>query len=222
MVFFCHRIVYYDIVVCLIILACVRKIIKHTIFHAINTTMKISIIAAVSKNNVIGFENQMPWHLPADLKHFKKVTMGKPIIMGRKTFDSIGKALPGRTNIIITKNPHFKLTEPNTMVVHSLDEAIKAAGDADEVMIIGGANVYAQALPHSNLIYLTRIQQEFNGDTFFPELDWSKWNEIEREDFTPDEKNPYHYSFITLKQKNEHNRFSEKDLSSGFPGQAAE
>lgn len=163
--------------------------------------MKISIIVAFSENNVIGLNEQMPWHLPADLKHFKKLTLGKPIIMGRKTFASIGSVLPGRTNIIVTRDQHYHVDDPIAIVTHSLADALKAAGDVDEVMIIGGANIYAQALPYANCVYLTRIHQTFQGDTFFPPIDWSDWVEVGREDCEADEKNSYNYSFIVLHRR---------------------
>src|SRR3990167_4875952 len=138
--------------------------------------MKISLVVAKSKNNVIGKNNQLPWHLPADLKHFKNVTMGKPIIMGRKTFDSIGKPLPGRRNIIISHQPNLFID--GCEVFHSIDDALNAVKTEPEVMVIGGANLYAQILDRANCIYLTVIDAEFDGDTFFSELDQDKWKLI--------------------------------------------
>ena len=160
--------------------------------------MKVSIIAAVSKNRVIGNENRLPWHLPEDLKHFKQLTLGKPIIMGRKTYESIGKPLPGRHNIIVTRDKKF--TADGCTVVHSLEDAINAGKPAEEVMIIGGATIYEQALPMSQHLYLTLIHKSFEGDTFFPEWNENEWNEIEREDFTTDENTGFNYSFVTLER----------------------
>ena len=160
--------------------------------------MIISIIAAVAENNAIGKNGQLPWHLPADLKHFKNLTMGHHIIMGRKTFESVGKPLPGRTNIIITRQKDFE-TE-NCIVVHSLDEAIKSVVDDDDPFICGGAEIYKQALDIADKMYLTRIHEEFDGDTFFPEIDMNVWRETEREKSKPDEKCKYYYSFCVFKR----------------------
>lgn len=161
----------------------------------------ISAIAAMSENRVIGNNNQLPWHLPADFKHFKALTTGHPIIMGRKTFASIGKPLPNRTNIIITRDKNFHAAE--CIVVNSLDAAIEAAQkeNTDEVFIIGGAEIYKQSLPLLNRLYLTIIHREFAGDTFFPELDPKIWHEAERVTHDPDEKNQYNYSFVRLERK---------------------
>ena len=158
--------------------------------------MLISIIAAMSINRVIGVKNQSPWHLPADLQHFKMLTLNKPIIMGRTTFDSIGKALPNRQNIILTSQKNF--TAENCEIAHSITTAIDLANDHPEIMIIGGANVYEQFLPIANRMYLTFVDTEINGDTFFPSWDKDSWKEIERELHAPDEKNKYAYSFCTL------------------------
>lgn len=157
--------------------------------------MKISIVVAMADNRVIGHENRLPWHLPADLKHFKQITMGKPILMGRKTFESIGRPLPGRTNIVITRDESY--TAEGCVVVHSIEAALKAA-DSEEVMVIGGAEFYQQALPHADTLYLTLVEGEFEGDTFFPELDDEEWREVERSGFDADEKNPHAYSFVRL------------------------
>lgn len=154
--------------------------------------MKISLVVAKSKNNVIGKNNQLPWYLPADLKHFKNVTMGKPIIMGRKTFDSIGKPLPGRRNIIISHQQNLFIDGCD--VFHSIDDAFNAVKTEKEVMIIGGANLYAQILDRAHCIYLTIIDAEFDGDAFFPELN-QEWKLISDEKFSHDEKNKYDYRF---------------------------
>ncbi|MDX2418241.1 MAG: type 3 dihydrofolate reductase [Xanthomonadales bacterium] len=158
--------------------------------------MKISIIVAMAANGVIGRDNQLPWHLPADLKHFKQTTMGKPILMGRKTWESIGRPLPGRTNIVITRDSAY--TAAGCEVVHSIDAAITAAGEQDEVMVIGGAELYRQVLPATDTIYLTRIHEAFEGDTRFPEMRDTEWHQVERVDFEADEKNSHGYSFIRL------------------------
>lgn len=151
----------------------------------------------MDRNRAIGRDNQLPWHLPADLKHFKTLTMGHHMIMGRKTFDSIGRPLPGRVSIVITRNPEY--WRPDVVIVYSLSEALKAAPQDDEVFIIGGADVFREALPIADRLYLTLIDHVFEGDTFLPELG-SDWREISREDHEPDEKNLYRYSFRTLER----------------------
>lgn len=158
--------------------------------------MRLSAIAAMSENRVIGHNNQLPWHLPADLKHFKTITLGKPILMGRKTYESIGRPLPQRENIIVTRDVDFKA--PGCLIVHSIDAALSVVQHKDEVLVIGGALLYQQMLPLVQRLYLTVIHQAFVGDAFFPEIDQSKWREVERCDCNRDEKNPYQYSFITL------------------------
>lgn len=161
--------------------------------------MIIALIVAMDEARVIGKNNALPWHLPADLKHFKQLTMGKPIIMGRKTFESIGKPLPGRTNIIITRDTQYQVD--NCRVVHSLKEAFSAAEGADEVMIIGGSQLFEQALPVAERIYLTEIHARFEGDTCFPELMQGEWREISRHTHAPDDRNHYPYSFIVLERQ---------------------
>jgi dihydrofolate reductase len=163
--------------------------------------MRISLVVAMAANGVIGRDNGLPWHLPADLQHFKRITMGKPILMGRKTWESIGRPLPGRTSIVITRDTGY--VAPGCIVVHSIDAALQAAADhADEAMVIGGAEFYRQVLPRADTLYLTRVHADFEGDTFFPEPDASEWREVERRDCEPDEKNPYRYSFIRLDRIN--------------------
>ncbi len=161
--------------------------------------MLISIIAAISDNNVIGYQNKIPWHLPADFIYFKKITLGKPVIMGAKTYLSIGKPLPGRKNIILNREPGFQA--PGCIVVSSLEEALKAAEGREEVMICGGASVYEQFLARANKLYLTFVHHEFPGDTFFPHFNKEEWQEIKREDHKADSTNPYPYSFVILKRK---------------------
>lgn len=160
--------------------------------------MKLSIIAAVAENNVIGKDNQLIWRLPADLKHFKVLTMGHPMIMGRKTFDSIGKPLPGRTSIILTRQLDY--TVEGCLVVHSLDQAITEAGKlgSGESFIVGGAEIYRQSISIADKIYLTEVHSFFDGDTFFPEIDPTIWREIKREFFPADERNAYAFDFVEL------------------------
>jgi dihydrofolate reductase len=158
----------------------------------------LAIIAALSRNRVIGKDNQLPWRLPADLKHFKAATLGKPVIMGRKTFDSIGKPLPGRANIVVTRDTQFRAD--GIAVAHSLDDALAQAHAAPEIMLIGGAQLYAQALPRAQRLYLTLIDADFDGDAHFPDYDPTEWRETAREDHAPDENNPYRYSFLILER----------------------
>lgn len=138
--------------------------------------MTISIIVAVAKNNVIGKDNKLPWHLPEDLKHFKELTSGHTVIMGRKTFESIGRPLPNRKNIVISRNENFKANDME--VVHSIEQALDLTKNEDEVFIIGGAEIYKQALLLVNKIYLTRINKDYEGDAYFPELG-PEWKEAE-------------------------------------------
>lgn len=161
--------------------------------------MKISLIAIMGRDRVIGKDNAMPWHLPADLKHFKEITLGKPIVMGRKTHESIGRALPGRTNIIVTHNREYQAE--GCTVVHDLEAALGAAGDVPEVMIIGGARLYEQFMARADMLYLTLIDEKFEGDTFFPEYTLADWEEFSRTDCPSDEKNPYPYTFLSLKRR---------------------
>jgi dihydrofolate reductase len=159
----------------------------------------IAIVVAVAENNVIGKDNQLIWHLPADLKHFKNITMGHPILMGRKTYESIGKPLPGRTTIIITRQSDYKAE--GCIVVNSIDKAITEAKKLDDcACIIGGAEIYRQSLDLTDTIFITRIHHKFDGDTFFPEIKYAEWETINEEHFEPDEKNKYRYSFIELKR----------------------
>ncbi|GAB0153311.1 dihydrofolate reductase [Marinobacterium sp. BA1] len=166
--------------------------------------MRLAMIAAQSQNRVIGNNNKLPWYLPEDLKYFKRVTLGKPIIMGRKTFESIGRPLPGRTNIIITRNPDWTHYGAGVRVVHSLQQAIELAESLalvngfEESLVIGGAEIYALALPQADRLYLTQVHAEVQGDAHFPPLDPAQWREMAREDFSAIEPNPYDYSFIVL------------------------
>jgi len=155
----------------------------------------ITIIAAIAENNALGKNNQLIWHLPADLKRFKEVTNGHHIIMGRKTFESLGKPLPNRTNIIITRNKDYK--HEGCIVVHSLEEAIKTADNDPNPFILGGAEIYKQAMKIADKLDLTFVHQSFEADAFFPEIDLKIWKEIARKDFKADERNAYNYSFLT-------------------------
>ena len=166
--------------------------------------MTLSIIVAASNNQVIGVNNDLPWRLPADLKYFKKLTTGHHILMGRKTYESIGKPLPNRTSVIITRNKAYKAE--GCHVVNSLSEAIALAEKSgeEEVFLIGGAQLYALAIEEQvvNKVYLTEVNTEIEGDAFFPKLDPSSWKEISRSSFRADEKNPFDYSFVELLHAN--------------------
>jgi dihydrofolate reductase len=156
---------------------------------------KISMVAAMANNRVIGKDNKMPWHMPADLKHFKKVTMGKPVVMGRKTYDSIGMLLPGRENVIVTRDTAYQVA--GATIVHSLEQAIEHLCAVEEIMIIGGSNIYTQMLEKADTLYLTFIDLDVAGDACFP--DWGDgWQESESESHLADEKNPHNYRFVTL------------------------
>jgi dihydrofolate reductase len=160
----------------------------------------ITIIAAIAKNNALGKDNDLIWHLPADLKRFKKTTSGYHILMGRNTFESIGKPLPNRTSVIITRNNNYY--KEGCLIANSIKEAIELAGEKN-AFIIGGAQIYKQAL-ESNLVDvldITIVHKEFEADVFFPKIDSSIWEEISREDFIADEKNKYDYSFVSYKKK---------------------
>lgn len=156
---------------------------------------RVSIIVAMANNRVIGRNNQLPWHLSEDLKHFRALTMGHHIVMGRKTYDSIGRPLPGRTTVIVTRNPDYFAAD--TMVVNSVHAAINAAHDDDEVFIIGGAEIIRYALPIANRIYLTEIKKDFEGDTYFPVLDMDAWKEVARESHRVEGPEGFEYHFVT-------------------------
>jgi dihydrofolate reductase len=161
--------------------------------------MKISIIAAMAKNRVIGINNQLPWKLPADMRWFRQHTLGKAIVMGRKTFESFGgKPLPDRHNIVMTRDKNY--CAEGATVVHSIDEAMAVAGNVDELMIIGGASFYEQMLPSADRMYLTLVDMEPQGDAWFPTYDETDWQEVERHDHQPDSKNPCACSFVILER----------------------
>ncbi|MCX8129960.1 MAG: dihydrofolate reductase [Clostridia bacterium] len=153
----------------------------------------ISLILAMDKNRTIGLENKLPWRLPADLAYFKKVTMGHAVIMGRKTFESIGKPLPGRRNIIISRNNSY--TAEGCTVYNSVEEVVDSVGDED-VFVIGGANIYNEFINYAQRLYITLIEETFIGDAFFPEIDSAGWKLISKEKGIKDEKNPYDYCFM--------------------------
>src|SRR5262245_37247505 len=148
--------------------------------------MTVSFVVAVAENRVMGADNRLPWHLPADLKRFKALTLGKPIVMGRKTYDSIGRALPGRTNIVVSRQPGLALE--GCIVVSSLAAALAAAGDAPEIMVIGGGALFHEALPLAQRIYLTRVHAAVAGDILFPQLDPAEWREVFSEPHAADEQ----------------------------------
>ena len=167
--------------------------------------MTIALIVAASKNNVIGRNNQLPWHLPGDLQYFKTMTLGKPVIMGRKTFESIGKPLPGRDNIVISRQTNY--AADGIKVVSSLEQAI-ALGQSinlingiEEVMVIGGAQIYEKSLDLADRVYLTRVHRKVEGDAYFPALDSQLWHEIAREDIAAKEPNPFDFSYLVLERR---------------------
>ncbi|CAG0976182.1 dihydrofolate reductase [Anaerolineae bacterium] len=160
--------------------------------------MKLSLIAALSSNRVIGIGNRMPWHLSADLKRFRSITWGKPMLMGRKTHESIGRPLPGRMNIVLTTDPHYDAV--GCAVAHSLEEAMALAGDSEELVVIGGATLYERFLSDADRLYLTLIEREFEGDTYFPAASWEDWREVESETVTGDPSVDFTYRFVVLER----------------------
>ncbi len=167
--------------------------------------MKISLVVAMSQNRVIGRENQMPWHLPDELKYFKRVTMGKPIIMGRNTFESIGRPLPGRPNIVISRNPDFDAD--GISVVSSVEDSLELAeqlterDDNAEAMVIGGAQIFQVTLPLADRLYLTQVNAVVDGDVFFPEFPLDAWRLVSREEHAADKANPYAYTVMVLERR---------------------
>lgn len=160
--------------------------------------MIISLVVAASANNVIGVAGALPWRLPEDLRHFKDITMGKPVIMGRTTHESIGRPLPGRRNIVMTRQPGY--AAEGCEVAPGPDEALAAAGDAGEVMVIGGGEVYREFLPKAGRIYLTRVQAEIAGDTLFPELDMDEWEVVDVEEFPAGDEREFGFDIETLER----------------------
>ncbi len=173
--------------------------------HSEEKAPRLALIAAIAENGCIGVDNKLPWYLPEDLKYFKAVTSGKPIIMGRTTFDSLGRPLPNRTNIVITRNPDFTAAD-GVRVVHSLDEAIAVAeavahiNGNDEIVVIGGAQIYGQALPRADRLYLTEVKKEVAGDAFFPAWNKAEWQEVARQDYHY-EPAALDYSFVVYEPR---------------------
>ncbi|HET7674156.1 MAG TPA: dihydrofolate reductase [Gammaproteobacteria bacterium] len=159
----------------------------------------IAFVVAVGAGGEIGHRGAMPWHLPADLKHFKTATMGHTLLMGRRTFESIGRALPGRENFIVSRDPEFRAA--GCRIFKTIDAAVDAAPRERPLMVIGGATLFEALLPLAQTVHLTRIDSRFDADTYFPELDMDEWQEVAREDHAADERNVYAYSFITLVRK---------------------
>jgi dihydrofolate reductase len=161
--------------------------------------MHRSLVVAMSRNGVIGRNNQLPWRLPADLAFFKRTTMGHPVIMGRRTYESIGKPLPGRLNIVVTHRKDFGA--PGCTVVHSMEEAYRAAGDAPEVAIIGGSAIFEEALPRADTVFLTEVDADVEGDVFFPSFDRNGFRETELERHAADERHAYPFRILRLDRK---------------------
>lgn len=163
--------------------------------------MRVSIVVAAATNNVIGKDGRMPWHLPEDLRHFRELTMGKPIVMGRLTHESIGRALPGRRNLVISRQPAYRADGCEVVSSPAAALTVAADADADEVMVIGGGRIYQQMLPLADGVYLTRVHARPEGDAFFPALNADEWQAVEIEEFPPDaEKRPFGFSFETWKR----------------------
>jgi dihydrofolate reductase len=163
-----------------------------------HTRPRLSLIAALAENRVIGVNNTLPWRLPADLQHFRRLTIGHPVIMGRRNYESIGRPLPERDNIVLTHRPDYRA--PGCKIVHTVDAAIAAAGAAGEIFVIGGAEIYAQTMARADRLYLTYVHANVAGDTYFPAFDGTAWREVERERHEPDERHAYAYSFVTLER----------------------
>lgn len=160
--------------------------------------MQVSIIVAMDRNRVIGKNGTLPWHISSDLQNFKKITMGKTIIMGRKTHESIGRPLPGRENIILTRDKNYQAE--GCTVLQCIEDIFEYCKNVDEVMITGGSEIYQQSLEQASRLYLTEVHTEIEGDTFFPEFERNEWKEISREEFKADEKNEFDYSFVILER----------------------
>jgi dihydrofolate reductase len=157
------------------------------------TTPRVTLIVAVADNGVIGRDNALPWHLPEDLKRFKRITLGKPVVMGRKTFESIGKPLPGRLNVVMTRAADYR--RDGVTVVHDVEGAARAAGAADEIMIIGGSDLFRLFLPRATRVHITRVHADVAGDVHWPALDAAQWRLVEREEFAADERHAYPMTF---------------------------
>jgi dihydrofolate reductase len=176
--------------------------------------MTVSLIVAMAENGVIGRKGGLPWRLPKDLKRFKALTMGHTLVLGRRTWESIGRLLPGRTFVVISRDPAF--SGQGILVSRSVREAIEQAEGDTEVFIGGGAEIYRQTLPIADRIYLTRIHARVEGDTYFPEVDWSQWREVSREEHQADEKHPFPFTFLVYERKTP--KFSPYDRLAAFGG----
>ena len=163
------------------------------------TRPSLELVAAAARNGVIGRDNGLPWRLPADLAHFKRVTLGHPILMGRRTWDSIGRPLPGRQNSVLTHDRAFRAA--GATVVHSLAEAKSAAGAAERLMVIGGADLFRACLDDADVLHLTEVDADLQGDVHFPPWQRGDWQEVAREAHPPDERHAYAYSFVTLRRR---------------------
>ncbi|HEY6958601.1 MAG TPA: dihydrofolate reductase [Candidatus Limnocylindria bacterium] len=157
---------------------------------------RIAFVVAYDRKRVIGRDGHLPWRLPDDMKHVRELTTGKPLIMGRRTYDSIGKPLPRRTNIVLTRDASFH--PEGVLVARTVDEAMRLAGDAPEIIVFGGAEIFRMFLPMADRLYLTEVDADAGGDTFFPELDLGEWREVERVEHPEDERHPYAFRFLTL------------------------
>jgi dihydrofolate reductase len=160
--------------------------------------MRISVIAALAENRVIGNRNMLPWRLPADLKHFRQMTTGCPVVMGRRSFESIGRPLPQRTNIVVTRQSDFRA--PGCLIVHSLESAFAACHAAADVFVMGGAEIYAQTVDRAHRLCLTLVHTVVAGDTFFPSIDWAAWRETARSRHEADERHACPFSFVTFER----------------------
>ena len=160
----------------------------------------VSLIVAMAQNGVIGRGNSLPWRLPEDLKRFRSFTLGKPVLMGRKTFESIGRALPGRANLVLTRDRGW--CAPGVTVVHSVEDALAWAAASDELVVIGGAEIYRLVLPFARRIYLTHVHADVPGDTFFPDFDPTQWADVECRMHPADEQHAYPVTFVTLERRN--------------------
>lgn len=167
--------------------------------------MRKALMVAMAQNRVIGRNNALPWYLPEDLKYFKRITLGKPIVMGRKTFESIGRPLPGRANLVVTRDRAWR--HPGVRIFHDLDSAYQSAeaqaqiDGVNEIMVIGGGEIFTEALPRADRLYLTQVHADVVGDAYFPGICWNQWRQISREDHAASENNPHDYSFIVFERQ---------------------
>jgi dihydrofolate reductase len=159
----------------------------------------VSLIVAMAENGVIGCNNRLPWRLPADLAHFKRITMGKPMVMGRMTWESLPGLLPGRRHIVVTRDREYRAE--GCTLVHDLEQALTAAGEVPEVMVVGGSTIYKEILPRANRLYLTLVEAEVDGDAYFPPIDYTQWRELSRETHPADANNTYAYTFLELERR---------------------